>query len=274
MSTSQRLKTRKFGATRVWTMGSGDFLVVVHGGPGMDHTYLEDAMRPAAKVRRVVFYDQLACGRDRTPVNSVTAGAMVDQLVDLLCSLSDGGAARVSVLAHSWGAYALYGALATGKIPFLQSSILVSPVGLTRASFDASGERLVERIPAQMMSEIETLDALGDGAGLMRVIFPYYLSPGSRANSALPTPAYKPNVFARVMETVGDFDFRTIGPRVPADSVIIYGSDDIEIPAATRELHRRSSVKVLNGCGHFAFSERPAEFWDAVVSILPLDHAS
>ena len=38
-------------------------LLCLHGGPGAPHDYLEPLEKLAATGRRVVFYDQIGCGR-------------------------------------------------------------------------------------------------------------------------------------------------------------------------------------------------------------------
>src|SRR5258708_27846387 len=38
-------------------------LLVLHGGPGCPHDYLENLAALASEKRRVIFYDQLGCGR-------------------------------------------------------------------------------------------------------------------------------------------------------------------------------------------------------------------
>ncbi len=42
-------------------------VVVVHGGPGLPHDYLEPVSAVAGSGRRVVFYDQLGCGNSDRP---------------------------------------------------------------------------------------------------------------------------------------------------------------------------------------------------------------
>jgi len=55
---------------RVWWRqigsGSGTPLLVLHGGPGAGHDYLEPLTTLAAE-RPVIFYDQLGCGRSDKP---------------------------------------------------------------------------------------------------------------------------------------------------------------------------------------------------------------
>ena len=59
---------------KVWTksIGGGSkkeraTLLVLHGGPGMAHDYLENLQALATDTQKVVFYDQLGCGRSDSP---------------------------------------------------------------------------------------------------------------------------------------------------------------------------------------------------------------
>jgi len=56
---------------QVWYRAVGDEadaipLLCLHGGPGFTHYYLE-ALESLADRRRVIFYDQLGCGRSDRP---------------------------------------------------------------------------------------------------------------------------------------------------------------------------------------------------------------
>src|ERR671922_197314 len=58
---------------RVWyrSIGGGEHeripLLILHGGPGAPHDYLENLEALASDTRRVIFYDQLGCGRSDQP---------------------------------------------------------------------------------------------------------------------------------------------------------------------------------------------------------------
>ena len=67
--------TVAFRGFRTWYRVEGDLaasgaklpLLVLHGGPGFPHDYLEDLAGLADGGRPVVFYDQLGCGKSDHP---------------------------------------------------------------------------------------------------------------------------------------------------------------------------------------------------------------
>jgi pimeloyl-ACP methyl ester carboxylesterase len=77
-------------------------LVVVHGGPDWDHTYLKDPLVRLANDRRVVFVDLRGCGRStrRLGHDAYTPQSATDDLVVLIDSL---GPDPVDVLGFSYG---------------------------------------------------------------------------------------------------------------------------------------------------------------------------
>ena len=76
-------------------------LLVLHGGPGFPHDYLEDLAGLADHGRAVVFYDQIGCGKSDHPhdgalwtmatfVEEVAAGRMASGSTTSTCSVTPG----------------------------------------------------------------------------------------------------------------------------------------------------------------------------------------
>ncbi|WP_299953528.1 alpha/beta fold hydrolase [uncultured Modestobacter sp.] len=85
------------------TAGPADrTLLVVHGGPDWDGSYLRDPLHRLALAHRVVVPDLRGCGRSTTglPPGACTPDAVVGDLVTLIDVLGGG---PVDVLGFSWG---------------------------------------------------------------------------------------------------------------------------------------------------------------------------
>jgi proline-specific peptidase len=92
-------------AGRVWyqVIGAGDAipLLVLHGGPGVPHDYLEP-LADLADERPVVFYDQLGCGKSDWPddVSLWCLERLVEEVGQVRQAL---GLTQIHLLAHSAG---------------------------------------------------------------------------------------------------------------------------------------------------------------------------
>lgn len=93
---------------RVWyrIVGGGEHekipLMILHGGPGAPHDYLENLAALASDSRQVIFYDQLGCGRsDQLDDPALCYVArFADELETVRREL---GLERVHILGQSWG---------------------------------------------------------------------------------------------------------------------------------------------------------------------------
>lgn len=94
---------------RVWYRvvgGGGEHesvpLLVMHGGPGCPHDYLENLIALASENRRVIFYDQLGCGNSDLPDDTSlwTVERFTDEIDVVRAAL---GLERVHLLGQSCG---------------------------------------------------------------------------------------------------------------------------------------------------------------------------
>lgn len=84
------------------SLGRGLPLLVLHGGPGTPHNYLEE-LSGLSSERAVVFYDQLGCGLSTSSLSpeELTVSLFLEELEALRSHL---GIERADILGHSWGA--------------------------------------------------------------------------------------------------------------------------------------------------------------------------
>ncbi len=93
------------GDTQLYVVerGQGYPLLVLHGGPGLDHRMFGDYLDPLADRVRLLFVDQRSQGRSASaPEASWTLGRMARDVGELAEAL---GLARYAVLGHSYGAF-------------------------------------------------------------------------------------------------------------------------------------------------------------------------
>jgi proline-specific peptidase len=133
-------------------------LLVLHGGPGLPHDYLEDLSRLAGDGRPVVFYDQIGCGRSDHPDDPAlwTMETFVEEVGAVREEL---GLERVHLYGHSWGGW-LALEYALGFPVGLESLVLASTCASLPA-FAAETRRLKKSLPADVQAVIDRHEADG-----------------------------------------------------------------------------------------------------------------
>lgn len=133
-------------------------LLVLHGGPGLPHDYLEDLAGLAVEGRAIVFYDQLGCGRSDHPDDP--ALWVMKTFVDEVSAIRQGiGLDRVHLLGHSWGGW-LALEYTLRQPPGLASLILASTCASLPA-FAVETKRLKESMPIEVRETIDRHEATG-----------------------------------------------------------------------------------------------------------------
>ena len=158
--------TVEFCGYRTWYKVVGELhpvsgklpLLILHGGSGFPHDYLEDLAELADTGRAVVFYDQLGCGGSDHP-DDPTLWVM-NTFVDEVSAVREGvGLERVDLLGHSWGGW-LALEYALRHPPGLASLILASTCASLPA-FATETKRLKQSLPADVQETITRHEAAG-----------------------------------------------------------------------------------------------------------------
>jgi proline iminopeptidase len=98
-------RTVDIGDTRLWVLeiGEGYPLLLLHGGPGLDHTQFRPWMDPLADRFRLIYVDQRSQGRsDPSDEGTWTLRHMADDVTALADALA---LDRYAVLGHSFGSF-------------------------------------------------------------------------------------------------------------------------------------------------------------------------
>lgn len=152
--------------------GTGTPLIVVHGGPGVPHQYLQ-SLEELANDRPVIFYDQLGCGKSDRPQGDQLwiprrfareIGAIREQL----------GLTECYILADSWGAIPATEYLLTMP-EGVRGVVLSSPI-LSGARFRADALGLVDDLPSKSRDAIRKheRDGTTDSAEYKRAYAEFY----------------------------------------------------------------------------------------------------
>ncbi|MGP3684507.1 proline iminopeptidase-family hydrolase [Streptomyces sp. IBSNAI002] len=159
--------TVPFRGFRTWYRIAGEFqapggklpLLVINGGPGCPHDYMEDLDALAeAGGRPVIYYDQLGCGRSSQPDD--TDLWVMGTFVDEVDAVREGlGLSRLHLLGHSWGSQiALEYVL--GRPSGLAGLVLSGPLA-SAPVYEAEARRLKESLAPEVQEVIDRHEAEG-----------------------------------------------------------------------------------------------------------------
>ena len=240
----------------VHEVGEGFPVVILHGGPGLDHTHLSPWLDSLGDEFRLLFVDARGQGRFADDV---------DLLADAL------GLDGFALLGHSFGAIiATRHAIECG-----------SAAGYVISGGGDSSEQLLADVEA-------SLEAMGDGADaiaesweaektvetddelrrLLEAQMPFHFH-------GEPPPGFSdrmvgsPEVLRHFANTgYGDFDYLPQLARVSKPTLVIVGEHDrTTTPRAARALHEGiagSDLAVIPEAGHMSFVEQPEAYLGAV----------
>jgi proline iminopeptidase len=273
------------------TLGTADaHIVVVHGGPGMDHAYLLPDLAPLAESHTLVFYDQRGGGRS-TLVADIADLDLQAHVADLEAVRRSLGIERKVLLGHSWGAV-LAAHYARAYPQHVDKLVMVSPGAVRRTPYeDQLFTRAIAWMDDEELAELEALtDMFQAGAGdiraTCRAFFGLYMrggffnpnDPAARRNMrgdfcTAPAEALRNGwvVNDLTMDSLGDFDWREHFGELEIPVLIIAGAADA-IPVQNFQEWQAAfpdaRLALVEEAAHFPHVEQPEEFFSIVAEFL------
>jgi pimeloyl-ACP methyl ester carboxylesterase len=266
-------------------------VLLVHGGPGFAHDYLLPWLSPLVQVARLLVLDLPGAGRSSRHPGSQYP--LSDYVADIGAVRAAGGARRVILLAHAWGAIAAveYALAEPGSVVGI---IAVNPLRILRAEGQDTeaqarmialtdpgiGETysqelwpLIQRAVGGDESAWPAIDSHPWWARMWRTQFS--TPPRSEWNTAVAAMhwgleayfAHKGAALSAPDHPLAQFD---LGDRVSLmeSSMLIIASDADANYVAPARIHacplyesaRCAELAIMPGLGHFPFAEQPQEF--------------
>jgi proline iminopeptidase len=263
--------------------GPAGTVVALHGGPGATHDYLLPFIDLAPLGYRVVFYDQIGCGRSdlaRDP-HEYTVDRDVADLEELRRALHLG---RIHVIGSSYGGMlAIAYALAHGD----HVRSLVSASGLVDVPLTVREmQRLKRELPAPTREILERHEAKGEyqDPEYLAAVQEYYrrhlcrLWPWpeeltySIEHTSLPKYGTMngPNEFT-IVGTIRDFDITDRLGEIRVPTLVTAGRYDEITPTVARAIHAHisgSEFTVFDESSHVAFWEERDRYLGVVGDFL------
>ena len=265
-----------------FTVGQGEPLVVLHGGPGLDHTYLAPYLEPLSKSHHLIYYDQRASGESGgTPsVEEISLPRFLSDLEALQRGLDLG---PVHLLGHSWGALlALHYALIRPEQ--VRSLTLLHPWPKTREGLDHTLKRAYlrhSRTEQEVLSRAATSPKVlqGDPTAVNSYLNQWLAGSFKKSESLLTTPfsfkeqtAKNSLLIANLMlNHLGRYDLSEALIRVTAPTLLVGGAEDIVPLEELKALHnclKEAKLVLLGNSSHFGFMEEPQACLEAIQTFL------
>ncbi|HEV2902423.1 MAG TPA: alpha/beta fold hydrolase [Gaiellaceae bacterium] len=235
-------------------------LVVLHGGPGLDHTNFRPWLDPLGEDFRVLYVDERGQGRsERVDPTSLSLEVFARD-VDLLAEALE--LDRFALLGHSFGAIiTTWHAINVGTAAAYvisgggdSSENLMADVQASLEAMGEAGKPIAESWEWETRVETEE-----DAAELMRIQSPFHFHGEPPADFAAGT-IYAPHVLRHFANVgYGDFDYTPDLGKVTKPTLVLVGDHDrVTTPRANRVLHEgipNSEYAELPDAGHMSMIE-------------------
>ena len=261
------------------TLGRGVPLLLLHGGPGADHSDFLPALEPLARCHQLVLIDERGSGRSERPRGpaSYTLELMVK---DIECVRRHLRLEQWVVLGHSFGgilaqAYAV-------RHPKRLLGLVLAGTGSSARCIDADFRNLRKRLSAALRSRLASCERTGifqaDGAYTKRyaaasakALAPYmhartpprrFKDPPPLGMEVLREMWVRRSDF-RIDGNLKGFDFTKALTRVGVPSLVVIGDRDL-VSTTTADLTRaalpRATLVVMAEAAHMMFIDQAGRF--------------
>ena len=261
------------------TLGLGVPLLLLHGGPGADHSDFLPALQPMARHCQLVLIDERGSGRSERlkDPKGYTLNHMVKDIERVRKHLQ---VRQFVVLGHSFGGI-LAQAYATSH-PNRILGLVLAGTGSSARCIDKDFRNLRRRLPVRLRARL----ARQEKAGIFQADGSYTKDYAAASAEALaphmyakpPPPRYR-QPFEIGMEVLREmwvrrsdfridgnlkgFDFTHSLSRVQAPGLVVIGDRDL-VSTATADISRaalpRATLVVMAECAHMMFIDQTARF--------------
>ena len=273
------------------TLGRGEPLLIVHGGPGASHDYFLPYLLPLARHHRLVFIDERGSGRSQQLENP--SGYTIENMVEDVETLNLG---KISLLGHSYG-----GALAQAYALKYQRNLSHLILASTWSSTKAMNEvfvRMKQKISPELRERIDKMEAeglFGHGKDYEknRYTTDYMIAAWGEGYFPYiyrnhPDPNYDPidqgktawDLYREMWGSHGEFvidgnlksvEYTDRLKTITVPTLVLVGDHDECDPALSQTMHEKiagSKLVIFPKAGHMTFVDQNSMFVKAVEDFL------
>jgi pimeloyl-ACP methyl ester carboxylesterase len=261
------------GALAGWSVGSGPPLLLLHGGPGLSFSYLDELGAELASDFRVASFQQRGLG----PSTVEGPFTMAQALEDTVCVLDGLQWERALVVGHSWGGHLALRFLAAHPERLL-GVLAVDPIGVVgdggTAAFEAEVIARTSRKDRERARALDERAMAGNGTPeesleAMRLVWPAYFADPEDAPAMPPIEVSIEAYSGLIGEITKDTDrvADELGNASVPFGIIAGAASPIPWGQAAREtaeLSPRAFLDVVPNAGHFIWLDAPGRVLAAV----------
>lgn len=264
------------------TVGQGEPLIIIHGGPVLDHTYLLDHYKILSEGYQLIFYDQRACGNSQVeiPADRMTFNAFANDIEEIRKVL---GFERISILGHSWGGL-LAMKYAIAYDDNIKKLILSNSMAPNAKDWDRENVAIAKRYSVEDQDQLNKLASSGllrskeAGQYIEQMMMLSYKAQFYDLNNLdllhLNIPnnyALRSSIFMNLSKEMADYDLMRQLKEVKTPTLIIYGEIEPAVELYMNEFTNtfpNGQYKVIEKSGHFPFIEQRGSYFNTLTEFL------
>ena len=260
---------------------SGDYVLVLSGGPGEDIHSMQGIADELGKKYRCIMWEQRGTGRSKLPkydASTINLNAYIEDIEALRKNLR---AEKFIVVGNSWGM--ILGLAYAGAHPDAVRAVVT--IGSGPITFEYLGVFSDNQLARLGASELEARDVWKDpareaadpdraGFERLRIAAVAYFFDRKKAlqmQAELDPKDYNFRVPPAFLSAEGKYDFRPKLKAITAPVLLLQGRQDIAGEANILEAHsliKNSTLAFIDKCGHMPWLEQPEQTWKIVDDFL------
>jgi proline iminopeptidase len=263
-------------------IGQGEPLIIIHGGPTMNHEYFLPHFWPLVNNYKLIFYDQRSAGRSAIDSNNMSWSTMVEDIDGIRQAF---GLDSVNILAHSWGTkLALIYTLEHPER--VKKLILSNPIVMSHEFDSVQTELMNKKISPEDRQEFKSLTrseafARGDLGVVKQLLTLNYKSAFyDTANMKYFAMSLPDNFMQSSMVTMKglntdqrnyDKNYYPLMPELKMPVLIIHGMADNIVLEADQKMQQslgNAQLVLFSKSGHFPFIEENDKYIKTITGFL------
>lgn len=276
------------GKIATYSVGKGQPVIFLHGGPGDTHHYMRRMAEPLTSKFHCIFFDQRGTGQSKILNRNSSDFTLQLLFDDLIAVMNYYKVDTVSLVGHSWGAmYALFASLRFPEL-FPRAALLnMGPLdkemerATSQSLLDALSKsekenwNLLRKLRSEAQEAGRLDDVLAADKQIMQLRVKSWIFKAELRESFLleyyQDPPTNREVNNWIWQAIQGWFSWDMLPNAKSDFWICVGrNDSVPVEQATKftRLAPNSNVNVFEDCGHIPWLEYPEKFYGELCSFL------